>query len=54
MSENFRILILIHLPEVDLLKTLLNDEFPSRQKFKKIVKNRPHSSFPSAETVMEH
>ena len=38
IGENFRILILIHLPEVDLLKTLLNDEFPSRQNFKKIKK----------------
>ena len=39
MSENFRILILIHLPEVDLLKTLLNDEFPSRQNQKKTLEN---------------
>ena len=39
IGENFHILILIHLPEVDLLKTLLNDKLSSRQIFKKIVKN---------------
>ena len=35
IGENFRILILIHLPEVDLLKTMLNGKFPNRQIFKK-------------------
>ena len=40
IGETNCILILIHLPEVDLLKTLLNDEFPSRQNFPKNTKKR--------------